>query len=412
MEKQKASSSRRRKISRLLSLMNKQNFRFMPINNPLIDMMDMSITDDELNFLLRIGTDNFGYKHLKEMSEMDENEFQIFFNTLMRKGLLRPESSETDKERYRLNAIVVGWYESMMHYLAGKPQAKEFSEKLDGYFKFFRKFNFPPVRSIQNAVSRHMIKPNQSVGLLGSKTAGANKRRTIPINTDVSAPESNVYPLSWVDELIEAYSDKGSIYVFPCVCRRGGHLLDADCKMEISEDACIGFGAMEKAWKDFGYGRSVDKKEAIEILRKVRDKGAVHTVIHERDDPSQPVVAICNCCWDCCGILKPYNMGAVPLKYTSYYQARVKDISACKGCGNCEKYCPTTAARVIDEKVSINSDICIGCGQCAYQCRQNNIEMLFNERVVFLPVLKRSEIRVPAYGTSYKGSVPNEVQRG
>jgi len=86
-------------------------------------MMDMSITDDELIFLLRIGTDHFGYKRLKEASEMDENGFQVFFNTLMQKGLLRPESSEKGKEEYRLNAIVVGWYESMMHYLAGKPQA-------------------------------------------------------------------------------------------------------------------------------------------------------------------------------------------------------------------------------------------------------------------------------------------------
>jgi Fe-S-cluster-containing hydrogenase component 2 len=47
--------------------------------------------------------------------------------------------------------------------------------------------------------------------------------------------------------------------------------------------------------------------------------------------------------------------------------------------------------KLIDKKVSRDKDKCIGCGQCAYQCPQNNIEMYPNQRVVYLPILKKSE---------------------
>ena len=79
-------------------------------------------------------------------------------------------------------------------------------------------------------------------------------------------------------------------------------------------------------------------------------------MVHERDDVNLPAIAICNCCWDCCGILKPYNMGAVSLKYNASYTARIKEDADCKGCGICEKFCPTTAIRLRNEKVSLNTE--------------------------------------------------------
>jgi len=152
---------------------------------------------------------------------------------------------------------------------------------------------------------------------------------------------------------------------------------------------------MAIAWAEYGYGRRISKKDAMEVLKAVREKGAVHSVIHERDDIRLPVLAICNCCWDCCGILKPYNMGAVPLMYKSHFTARIRDGADCKGCGLCERYCPTTAITLNKDKQAVlNDDKCIGCGQCAFQCRQNNIELYPNERTVFLPSLKKSEIRI------------------
>ena len=196
------------------------------------------------------------------------------------------------------------------------------------------------------------------------------------------------------NELIEEYGDKKAIYAFPCVCRHGNKLIGSKCNFDMPKESCIAFGPEARAWAEWGYGRYISKEEAIDILKEVRDKGAVHSVIHERDDQNLPAAAICNCCWDCCGILKPYNSGSVALMYKASYKACLKEDADCKGCGNCEKYCPTTAMRLKDKKATLNDDLCIGCGQCAFQCRQNNIELYPNERMVFLPLLKKSEARV------------------
>lgn len=375
--------------------MNKQNQRFIPCAPPLVEMMNLVTNDDELDYLLKMGTGLYNYEQAARASNMSEAQFQSFFDTIKRKGLIYVEYDASEKEEYRLNAIAVGWYEGMMHYIVGKPHEKEFSEKWEEFVTFFHKFNFFPLRNVQNIILRHMLKPSQGTALMNPEIKSKNKKKTIPISTNITH-DPKVYPSFLVNDLVEEYGEKNSIYVFPCVCRHGKSLIDSGCSFDMPKESCMAFGNIAKAWESWGYGRRISKEEAIEILKEVRDRGAVHSVIHEKDDCHLPVAAICNCCWDCCSILKPYNMGAVALMYNASYSARIKDDADCKSCGNCEKFCPTTAMKLIDKAVSFDKDKCIGCGQCAYQCRQNNIEMYLNERVVYLPILKKSEARITA----------------
>jgi ferredoxin len=396
MGQSKMAPGRKKKIKTLLSMMNKQNQRFFPVVPPLVEMMDLVITDAELDFLLPMGTGVYDYEKAEMASNMSSEQFQSFFDAVKRKGLVHVEFHENGKEAYRLNAIAVGWYEIMMHYIVGKPQEKAFSEKWNAFFEYFQKFNFFPLRNVQNLVMRHWSKANQGTALMNPNMEGMTKRKTIPINTALSSSEAKVYPTFHVNDLIEAYGDQNAIYAFPCVCRHGNKLIESSCRFDVPKESCIAFGESGKAWAGWGYGRHVSKSEALDILKEVRNGGAVHSVIHEKDDTRLPVAAICNCCWDCCGILKPYNMGAISLKYNASYSARIRDDANCKGCGNCEKYCPTGAMTLTEKKVAFNKDKCIGCGQCAYQCRQNNIELYPDKREVYLPLLKKTEARITA----------------
>ncbi len=394
MTQSEITPSRQKKIRAILSMMNKQNKRLLPVAPPLVEMMDLVTTDDELDYLLKMGLGLYDYEQAAEAADMPDEQFQSFFDTIQRKGLVHVELHESGKKEFRLNAIAVGWYEAMMHYIVGRPREKAFSEKWQEYFMFFQKFNFTPLRNAQNVVLRRFLKPTQNAVIMDPKIEGKSKRKTIPINTSVHNTDSMVHPTFYINDILEEFGNKGAIYAFPCVCRQGNQLIESPCDFNMPKESCLLFGQVADVWTSFGYGRHVSREEAIDILKEVREKGAVHSVIHERDDCSLPVTAICNCCWDCCGILKPYNMGSNSLKYKSSYMARIKDDPNCKGCGNCEKYCPTTAMKLKDKKAVLNSDICIGCGQCAFQCRQNNIELYPNERTVYLPVLKKSEARV------------------
>ena len=114
-------SARKKKIKTILAMMNKQNQRFIPIAPPLVEMMDLVTTDEELDYLLQMGTELYDYEQAAKASKMSDEQFQSFFDTMKRKGLVHIEYDKSGKELYRLNAIAVGWYEAMMHYIVGKP---------------------------------------------------------------------------------------------------------------------------------------------------------------------------------------------------------------------------------------------------------------------------------------------------
>lgn len=44
--------------------------------------------------------------------------------------------------------------------------------------------------------------------------------------------------------------------------------------------------------------------------------------------------------------------------------------SACRGCVNCIKSCPTEAIRVIDGTITIIKDLCVDCGECLRACER------------------------------------------
>jgi ferredoxin len=47
--------------------------------------------------------------------------------------------------------------------------------------------------------------------------------------------------------------------------------------------------------------------------------------------------------------------------------------SACVGCGDCVKHCPTKAVEVIQGKAIIDTETCIDCGLCIKACQYQAI---------------------------------------
>ncbi len=394
MPKTEIPSERVSKIKKLVIAMNKQNLRFFPPTRPMIEAMNVVLSDEELDYLLLLGPGHYTYEEAARVSKMPEEQFKPIFDSLKIKGFIHISYDENGNEIYRINAILVGWIEAQVPFLMGKPEAVEFAKNFhDEYAGIMRKYNLPLIRNLHNLVLRKVFKANQSIGI--NTLPLGKKGKEIEVNQPVSISDSIIYPTRTVNDLIDEYGSKNQIGVIPCMCRYMTGVLDDPCRTKIPDKVgCIGIGSLIKPYIQHGHARPVSKEEVIDLIQIGRDNGAIHTVYHERDDLNLPEVGICNCCWDCCGFLRGYNRGAVPVKYQCYYSAQFKDASSCNGCGKCNKFCPTDAIPIEDKMASIKTKKCIGCGQCVYQCPQGILELTPNERVVFLPIIKKSETRI------------------
>ena len=58
-------------LKKLVSLMNKQNKRFIPPFDPILKTIDFVITEEELNLLLMMGTDMYSYEQVAALSNMN-----------------------------------------------------------------------------------------------------------------------------------------------------------------------------------------------------------------------------------------------------------------------------------------------------------------------------------------------------
>ncbi|MBN1894352.1 4Fe-4S binding protein [bacterium] len=381
-------------LRKLVMLMNKQNSRSFPPFTSLLNTLDYVLADGEIDLLLRLGTDVYSYDQALAASGMKDEGFNAMFESLRQKGFIGTKYSETGEERYSLLPILVGWFEAQTSFLIGKPEEKEFARRYMEFFHSVRNFNFFPFRHLLNLRARRAPVSHQSVGIVEEYKDGKGKS-IVHINQTIRVPDSKIYPTNTVNDLIQEYGSKSIIGQFTCMCRRVMSNLGEPCRLAMPDDGgCLGFGDMVRPYIQYGHARRISKEKAFEVIQKVRDKGAVHAVFHERDDTNLPQVAVCNCCWDCCGILRSYNTGLSPLRYSSFYSARIKDSAKCTGCKKCEKYCPTAAITVSDKKVSIDAAKCIGCGQCVHQCPHSAVELVENIRTAFLPMLKKSEARI------------------
>jgi Pyruvate/2-oxoacid:ferredoxin oxidoreductase delta subunit len=392
--KEKKIIQKKSDLKKLVMLMNRQNKRFFPPFNTLLRAIDQVITENELGILLRLGTDEYTFEQAAARSNMNIDAFKRIFEPLVQKGFIGTTYAESGKERYSLHPVIVGWFEAQVSFLIGKPDEKEFSRRWMDFFNSLRRYNFFPLRNLMNMSFKKAGVVNQSVGLV-HEYKNEKGRSIIDINQKINVPDSKIYPTNSVNDLIHEYGSKSVIGQFTCMCRRVTSNIGDPCRIAVPDDGgCMGFGDRVKPYITYGHARQISRERAFEVIQKVRDRGAIHTVFHEKDDANLPQVGICNCCWDCCGILRSYNMGASPLRYSSFYAAKIADGEKCTGCKKCEKYCPTAAISIADKKAEIDSKKCIGCGQCVHQCSFSALELVENIRTAFLPMLKKSETRI------------------
>jgi len=190
--------------------------------------------------------------------------------------------------------------------------------------------------------------------------------RTIPVNESIDVKQH----VAAYDDVCEILAKVKTIVVAECICRKERGLIGQACEKPI--ETCFMFGSMARYYLDNNMGRQVDYEEAIQIVKEAQDAGLV-----TQPATSQNPSGMCNCCGDCCGILRAVNKLPKPAEHIFSNHYAALDGDACSGCETCIERCQMGAVNMNDEnRARIDLDRCIGCGLCVTTCPTGAITLI------------------------------------
>ena len=387
--------NRKQKLKRLAGLMKAQNQSTLPVTAPLLDLLDWAITPRETDFLLTMGTAPITYAQALQCAPAGVVDFDAFFDALLRKGILWPVDFDSEATSYELAPMLVGWFELQLCGGEETAEKQEFARRLENGFQSWKKFNVFPFRFLQNRFFLRRDSAGQRIATY-TPSATSRKSRTVTVQRTLTPSLDRIYPAGDVRDLIVRCSGENDIALMHCFCRQWRKMVDDPCRFHYPPESCLTIGAITAFIVRYGFGRFVSREEALAVIERTRQAGAVHTVFYEKDDMRRPEIGICNCCPDCCGLLGSYNRGVFPLKFKSTFRATTADIDRCTGCGECAVYCPVQAIAISADRPVIQQKQCIGCGQCTYRCPETIFRLEPDERFVKLPMKKITAARYPS----------------
>ncbi len=182
--------------------------------------------------------------------------------------------------------------------------------------------------------------------------------RPIPVQQAVPVQHS----VAAFDDAVALLRQAKQIVITDCVCRKQKNSIDQGCGKPL--DVCFMFGSMGQYYLDHDMGRKITVEEGIELLKKAQEAGLV-----TQPGTAQNPAGMCNCCGDCCGVLRTLRKLPNPgeIVYTNHFAVVAAD--DCTGCETCLDRCQMDAIFINDDDVAqIKPERCIGCGLCVTTC--------------------------------------------
>ena len=217
----------------------------------------------------------------------------------------------------------------------------------------------------------------------------------IEVNQTVDRPPDMLLPSRVVEHFIRKASFRFAMDF--CICRDS-----VPCRDYPREIGCLFLGA---AARDIStdWGREVSEDEAMEIVRRAREAGLVHSVGKGKLDtvwlgvgPGEKLFTICNCC-PCCCIARglPYGHPILGENYNRMPGLKIDVTDDCAGCGTCleEKVCIFRGISMRDGHAVINED-CRGCGRCVTACPNQAIKVVIQDDRYVQQVIANLEERL------------------
>lgn len=182
--------------------------------------------------------------------------------------------------------------------------------------------------------------------------------RTIPVNRSIDAAST----VSSHDNAREILKSKDKIAIAECICRVQQHKTGNLCDKPL--EVCFVFGSHADFYVENGMARFIGQEEALAIQDRCESYGLVNQPFNVINPGG-----MCNCCGDCCGVLRALNRHPRPvdLVHTNYRAAVAGD--ECTACGVCAQRCQVHAIAYDDDGIAmVDENRCIGCGLCVTTC--------------------------------------------
>ncbi len=276
---------------------------------------------------------------IADRTGLPEPEIEETLESLLPRGLVRKKESE-GVDRYRLGPFIVGWYEAMMGNLQ---HDKEFAEIFEQYIK--------------EGGGDRILAPRP--GILGVVPARGSLK-----------PEL-LQPYDDIDAHFERHERFG---VTDCICRIEQDLVGGKCEMRLKRCGFYGLPPQTPLSENV-----LNREQAKILFQQIEDEGHVHLGFYGYTQGAKEpqFVGCCNCCGDCCTILRGTNdLGLEESPQRSNYRA-VFDIDGCSQCGNCMECCQVDAVAEDDDGMpKLDLGRCIGCGVCVIGCDSEAIGLV------------------------------------
>ncbi|MFC1864281.1 ATP-binding protein [Chloroflexota bacterium] len=241
-------------------------------------------------------------------------------------------------EKFRLGPFLVGWYEENM-----RRMDKEFADLFEQY--------------VTEGGGDRILAPRP--GVLG----------VVPVRGSLKPELLQPY-----DDIDAHFKRHERFIVIDCVCRRERNLLGSNCTMPTKRCGFVGLPPQTPLSENV-----LNREQALKLFGELEEMGHVHLGFYgfTRGAEFPQFVGCCNCCGDCCAVLRGINdFGLSEAPQRSNYRA-VINLENCISCGFCTERCQIHAISEDEDSTPLlNQAKCIGCGVCVIGCPNNAIELV------------------------------------
>ena len=353
-------------------LWNKVAQRFMkagslpfPINDTIINILKMVITEEQAKFLLLLRKSSYNLEQIKPLTDMDDEALNKMIKDLNHSGALTAiPSMSTGVMVYR----IVPFFPGMLEFTLMRGETNENTKKIA---RLWQKFFDETVKLTQTNYDL-VVKSLENMRSID---------RIVPIEQEIEVQEERIIPLEEMSKIIEEHD---IIALSTCYCRHQKDLIGVPCKTTNLRKNCFGFGRAAEFLIRENFSEPISKEDALRIMKESEDAGLVHKAFHNGLDPTREIEGICQCCKCCCGTFSTHYAGGSPILSQTSYLAKINEEN-CVACGTCVEKCNAEAIELEDTAI-VDEERCIGCGLCAYHCPEKAIEMeRTGPRNVFVP---------------------------